>query len=246
MRYRRFLYAPAALAALLASLTLLAACSGSSGGTSARATTTATADAQALVQKTKAAVANIKDATFNVQLLVGTAGASTAVSGSGTGKLTRSPDRIQMQLTGTFAGQQGAVSFITDKATGSAYVQTPQTNGKWVKIPAATLGTTTDVGNFALQNATLVGEETINGQPTYHLRGTQMATASAATPSSSNATPATAAETTDVWVNKTTYNPVRLVTKSQDGSSTVTIDFTGVNTGATIDVPSGDQVVSAP
>lgn len=246
MRYTRFLHAPATLAVLFASLTLLAACSGSSGGTSASATATPTQDAQALVQKTKAAVANIKDATFNVQIQAANAGASTAVNGSGTGKLTRSPDRIQMQLNGTFAGQQGTVSFITDKATDSAYVQTPQTNGKWVKIPASTLGTTTDVGNFALQNATLVGQETTNGQPTYHLRGTQTATAPAATPGSSSATPASAAETTDVWVNTTTYNPVRLVTKSQDGSSAVTIDFTGENTGAAIDVPSGDQVISAP
>lgn len=238
--------APATYAAMLVGVMLLAACGGSSGTTSGNkgSSSTPTPDAQAIIQKTKTGFAGIKDATFNIKLQSGSASSAQAVSGSGNGKLTRSPDRIQMSLSGVISGQQGTVNFIVDKSSDSAYVQTAQTNGKWLKIPAAALGTSTDIGDFNTPDATLVGEETINGTPCYHLHGTETTTVPTTT-SSSTAAPSNETTTVDYWVSKTSYNPVRIVSTSQDGSS-VTVDFTSVNTGAAITVPSGDQVISAP
>jgi len=239
--YRSRARTAGALTAILAALLLLlAACGGTSAGTSAGPT--ATPDAATIAQKTQAAITNIKDASFNVRIQSSGGSSTQAVSGTGTGKLTRNPERLDMTLNGTFAGQQGTVSIITDQPTASAYVQTAQTQGKWVKLPIATLGMTEGIGTLQLQNPTYVGTDTINGVKTYHIRGTQSASATATVTSG---TPVSASETTDVWVNQQNYEPVRIVTTGSDGTTT-TIDFTAINTGITITPPPDDQVIPLP
>jgi len=226
--------------ALLLVAGAIAAC-GSNGGTPSTtsrsgATATGAPDAASILQEVRSASASIRDATFKIAAT--SPAASQALTGTGTGKLTRSPDRLQISLNGSVGGQRGPFDIIVDKAASATYVRAPQQSEKWLKVPSAA-GSAEDIGNFNLTQAALVGEEAINGVPTYHLRGT-VASASSTTP---GATPVTASATTDLWVTKNTYYPVKSVTKTE-GGTTVTVDFTGVNTGVTVELPPSAQVVN--
>jgi hypothetical protein len=87
-------------------------------------------------------------------------------------------------------------------------------------------------GYESLQNAKLVGAETLNGVNVWHLTGT------------GNSGGSNVAY--DLYVRQDNYYPVKLVGKSSGtDQGTLTIDFTGVNTGATISLPPADQVQSA-
>src|SRR5262249_27783057 len=230
----------AGVALLLLVAVAFVAC-GSSGGTSgsrsgSSATATGAPDAASILQQVRSASTNIRDATFKIAAT--SPAASQSLNGTGTGKLTRSPDRVQVSLNGNVGGQQGAFDIILDKGTSVTYVRAPQQSEKWLKVPAAA-GSTEDIGNFNLTHPALVGEATINGEPSYHLRGLEEA-AAATTP---GATPATASAATDLWVTKNSYYPVRSVTKAEDGT-TVTVNFTSVNTGVTVELPPSAQIVN--
>lgn len=179
----------------------------------------------------------LKDATFDLSLNITAAGSSLIFAG--TGRFTRTPNRSDITLAGTFLGQSITFEVITD-GNNSYTKQSPST--KWVKTTGAnsTSGLGIDPSSFTnfgnLQNPTLVGVETVNGYQAYHLKGT----ISPGTP-----TPGLGPSTTqeDYWVRKDTFYPLKVVVSSTSTdssgttSTTFTLTFKTWNTGIKINLP---------
>jgi hypothetical protein len=232
----RFVRGSAFIAACLAvSVLATAAC----GATSIKPLT-----ATDVVQK--AQTSSLKDTAFDLKLDVVASGVT--ISFTGTGKLTQSPERSEINLHGSFLGQSIQVDDIT--AGGFDYTKTtPSKTTKYVKTASGTGsslgvggGTITSFGN--LHSPTLVGIETVNGHQVYHLRGTLVAPTPAATSSTDTPT------TEDLWVRTDNFYPAKVMISSTSTSAgatstaTATITFTSWNTGLTITIPPAKDVVS--
>lgn len=215
-------------------------------GGSGKASPTATPDAAQIVAKVKAL--QFKDATFTFTMNITTSGQT--VNGTGSGKITKSPDRSDLQFSFplTVAGSSFNVQgeTITDGSTTYTKLSsTPDipgftTNGMWTKSDSgagSTAGSifgggTSQFGDFigSLSGGTLVGAETVDGVQVYHLKGTDTSSSGG---------------TLDVYVRKDNYQPVKAVfTETGDTSGTFTLVFTGWNTGISIATPPADQVTS--
>jgi hypothetical protein len=171
----------------------------------------------------------------------------TDVSGEGNGVITTSPKRAKITLNITTAGQQLAFDTIEDIDSDTIYVKfnTALIPGiptdKWIKTDASgTLGSladtfdTSQVTSFnQISNATLKGSETVDGVQVWHLTGTE----------SSSGTTANAG----LYVRQDNNYPYKLVIHATGSTAAdATITFTGINTGATVDLPPDDQVVVQP
>lgn len=199
---------------------------------------TATPNAQTILQRAQAV--QINDLTFT--MTIDTTFSGTTANGTGNGTITKSPQRAQISLTLTASGTSFTLQEITDSVTNTGYTKIsgldlPGFSGdKWTKTSlggAQSLFDTsqfTDYSNF--QDVKLAGSETVNGVKVWHLTGT------------TNAAGANA--TDDLYVRQDNYYPVKAVVKSTGSDQgTVTIDFTGVNTGATIALPPASEVQSS-
>jgi hypothetical protein len=184
--------------------------------------------------------ANIKDAGFDLNLNI-TAGGTT-LTFTGNGKFTQSPARSELTLKGNFLGTDTTIDDIT--ADGYDYTKTtPSTTTKYVKAPIGA-DSTIGIGGSSintiadLNSPTLVGIETINGAPAYHLRGT----VTTPTPEANASTPSGPA-TEDLWVKTSNFYPVKAAlssdstTAGQKTTTLITVTFTSWNTGITINVP---------
>ncbi|MFI5273425.1 MAG: hypothetical protein ACHQ4H_10385 [Ktedonobacterales bacterium] len=211
----------------LVGMLALAACStgGIGGGTTAKAT--ATPDAASILHAAQAI--QINDAAFTITLNVSASGST--VSGTGNGKITRSPDRAELDLTLNTAGQQVGFNEIVDGTSKSAYVQIPSLSPKWTKTSsnAAILGSSEITSFSQLQNAKVIGVEQLNGSAVWHLQGTDTVQGETAT--------------VDLYVRQENNYPARF---KVHGSGTtpldLTIDFTSINTGVTISLPAAGDI----
>lgn len=213
-------------------------------GGSGKASPTATPSAAQIVAKVKAL--QFKDATFTMTLNFTTSGQT--INGTGSGKITKSPDRsdIQFAFPLSVAGSSFNVQLeeITDGTTTYTKIDsTPaipgfSTNGMWTKGSTSSsstnpFGSTSQFGDFTntLTNATLVGTDSVNGVAVYHLKGTDTSSSSGGT--------------VDVYVRKDNYQPVKAdFTETGSTPGTFSLVFTGWNTGASIALPPADQVTS--
>jgi hypothetical protein len=231
------------LPALLIGVLGLAACS-TSTSTQTQPTPTPTLTAQQILQN--AGAVDLKDYAFTF------AGTETATGQTlnlnGSAQYTKSPLRLEMQVTLPYSGAQLSASLIVDVSTSTVYIKFGQNSlgipaNVWYKgSTSGTLGSFSSIASQLsssisvndIKNPTLVGSETINGVAVWHVRGT---TSTGATPTPGT-TPATSA-TVDAYFRQDNYYPVKAVIA---GSGTnLTINFTSVNTGLTIALPSNAQ-----
>jgi len=232
---RRF----AGLVTLALGVLALAACDGPAG-LGAPPTPTATPTASQILDHTKNA--QIKDATFNLNFQ-GTA-AGQAVSGTGTGAITTSPNRDEIKLTFNVQGTTVTLDTIADNDTKTSYTKLSGLNlpgvddTKWTKGPLAggsgSLVDTSQLTDFAnLRDAKLVGVETVNGQKVWHLQGT-------ASPSAGDTS---ASGTEDLFISQDKYYPVQVkIHTTGAAAADITLTFTAVNSGATVALPPADQI----
>lgn len=170
---------------------------------------------------------------------------------NGDGKVTTDPQRADITLNMSLGSYTVTGEEIVDGATSYTKISglgaLGGTSGdQWIKTDLGGLGAAGGFGGLFdtsaftsyknLKGVSLVGTDTINGVPVYHLKGTQTISASGI---SVNAT-------TDLYVRQDNYFPVKLTEQfggSASGSATIT--FTAINKGLTIATPSPDQVASA-
>lgn len=218
----------------LAALALTGCGINSLGGAKA----TATPNAQTILQRAQAV--QINDLSFTMNLDSTFAG--TAATGNGNGTFTKNPQRVQLSLALNSNGTSFTLQEIADVASSTSYTKIsgldlPGFNGdKWIKSSlggSASLFDPSQLTNYSqLTNAKLAGAETLNGVKVWHLTGTS---------SSSGST-----GTYDVYVRQDNYYPVKSVVKTTGADQgTITIDYTGVNTGATIALPPASEVQSS-
>jgi hypothetical protein len=190
-------------------------------------------------------------ATLNGQ---SSGGSDLTFQASLTGKITMSPQRADLALS-LGQGQDVAIEVITDATTQIGYVRIPALDqagaAQWISLPLGDLGSYLDTSIFTnfehVTQAKMVGPDTINGTAVYHLQGKQQLQQG------------TGSATEDFYVRQDNAYPVRVVIQGSvsvpdatgsgtatgpAASSDVTIDFTGVNTGAAITLPSGSQLAN--
>jgi hypothetical protein len=224
-------------ALLVVGVLALSAC-GIGGG---KAKPTATPDAAQIVSKVKGL--QFKDATFTVTLNFTTSGQT--INGTGSGKITKSPDRsdIQFAFPLNVSGQSYNVQIevITDGTTSYTMlsgIPGLDTNGKWTKGDTGSSSSSNPFGNTsqfsdfanALGSPTLVGTDTINGVAVYHLKGSDTSSSGG---------------TVDMYVRTDNYQPVKAdFTETGSTPGTFSLVFTAWNSGISISTPSPDQIAS--
>ncbi len=184
-----------------------------------------------------------KDATFTFSVAIASAAVTSHTTG--TGVVTTHPQRSDLQATTASSLGNQTDEVITDGST--VYIKTP-TQSKWLKVvgnPSSLSGVggvspTAPVNLGSLQNVSLVGAETIEGYPTWHVRGTTVETASGKSVTS----------TIDVWVRQDNHYIVQVKSHSTEGGTSGTVDteiiFTEWNTDVTITPPAASDVTTIP
>ena len=189
------------------------------------------------VQKTQT-----KDVEFSMSIDLTANG--TTINGNLTGTETSSPKRLDLVVSNlTVADVQFSGEIITDAATNSIYIKFASSNipeipeGQWIKTSGGSSinPLPIDPTQFAdlsqLTGATLKGSETLDGIAVWHLQATKTISGSTTQ--------------VDIYIrqdNNQLYEVVANATGTSSGS--VTLKITGVNSGATINLPSASQVVT--
>ena len=209
---------------LVAALFVFAGC-GAPGATQAKPTPTLTAQ-QIL---TKAQAAHLTDETFTMTMQGTASGTSLDVTGDGKG--TENPARMAMTLSMVVSGTTLTMDMVVDLATNTTYTKITApaalASDKWTK--AADTSSTLPTSDLQLSaqyskitDAKLIGSEQVNGKNTYHIQG--------GVPSTTG--------TVDLYIGQSDYLPVKMVLNSTgDSAIQMTIIYTAVNTGTTIDLP---------
>jgi hypothetical protein len=199
---------------------------------------TAVAPAIRLLQNTH----TLHDATFTVTFT------SDSAHGTGTGTLTTDPAFAALTLGGN---QQVIIDAPDDIIYGRL------TNDKlWSVLNDADNGVYVNYDTniwhpWDMQSATLVGSETLGGTAAWHLRGSITATLFDA-----NGNTVLAPGTEDLWLRQSDNLPLQLVKHAkQSGTApngiafTVSLDatyhFTAWNTGATIKLPTENEIAAS-
>lgn len=230
---------------------------------------TAPADAGALLRQ--ASQAHLRDATYTIggnltASVTGVGSISEPLAGNGT--IIRTP--YQQHMTVQVGSTGGLTGVITEEAIISdniAYTRTlngnnTSSNTLWTKTDAATLSAipglnAVDLLDYStIQHPVIVGEETINGHKTWHVRGDLN------TPASVTATAtvvpgqvqAVSKGTEDLWLREDNKYPAQVtlhltLNASAQAASlagnldlTETSTFTQWNTGVVITPPPPNQV----
>lgn len=185
----------------------------------------ATPDAATIVKNV--GKADVKDATFTLNATTTMQGANTTLSG--TGKLTLNPTRTDIVLNTTIQQTAVTVEVITDGSTSYTKLSgIPGLPATWTKASTGA-SSSVDTSQFTkygnLNNATLVGVETVNGTVVYHLKGES------------------GGYQQDVYVRRDNYYPVKVVVHGTSSAAfDATIVFTAINTGITITPPPASEV----
>jgi len=227
---------------LIAFVLLAAALAGCGALNVGGAKATATPDAATILQR--ASTASYKDATFTLTLSTLISGTTT--TGTGSGALTKLPERAKLTLIipFTLAGTTNTVTFdiVVDKATDSTYTRItglPVGSDKWTKTTTSSdvSGSPVNVSSLIdvdkLKDAKLIGVETVDGVKVYHAQATGSTTTTTA-----GSTPTTSDSTTDIYVRTDNYRVQKISSHiTGDTASDVSLTFTAYDTGVTIDLP---------
>ncbi len=225
----------------------------------------------------RATAAHLQDATFTIknvdaETLGGTA-ITTTTTGQGT--LSHNPQRqhFVLNLVGDPSLQLTPSEIIVNGTT--VYIKLPPSerptnNSKivWFQFDSSSGGSaqsqlyttinTSDVTEYAqLSSVKLIGQETLNGQKTWHLQGN---VPSGDTSSGAGGITTSSTETEDLWFLQSTYLPLQITlhqtqdlstggsgstsTGSLNSVTDLTTTFTAWNTGATITLPAADTVTT--
>ena len=154
-------------------------------------------------------------------------------------KWTSDPERFYANATSSLTNRQTEI--IIDTPTQATYIKS---SANWIQTPAGT-GTSSLGSGFlpalkgdAFKGFKVVGRETVEGKPTWHLSGPMPFTSG----SSSGTTVPNTTGTLDVWVRQGDYQLVKQVEdlKSSDGggfSLKATVVVNSTNTGISIELP---------
>ena len=192
------------------------------------------ADALALLKDSAAAMKTVK--TFHIKLAVESADATNNIEGD-----MQLPD--MMRLSAVAGGQTIQIIVIG----GSSYTQVPGAGDSYIEGPfdssllASTSGTAA-IGDLA-QSATVVGDETVDGASTTHVKFSYDADKAAQAALAALGTPTTTATSNlgmadaEMWIEKgTNYTRQFKVTSTTAGTtSTTTVNYSKLN--ETIDPP---------
>ena len=184
----------------------------------------------------------IKDVEFSMKLNL--TADSTTVNGAMTGTETASPNRTDLVISNfTTAGEQFSGEIKVDSATNTTYIMLTGSSilglptGEWIKTTWGSLLNPlpinpTQFSNLSqLSGVTLIGSETLNGIAVWHLQATKVVDGSTAK--------------VDVYIRKDNSQLYEIVANlSGTSSGTITFNITGVNTGATINLPPASQVIN--
>ncbi len=194
----------------------------------------------------EAAVHAQKTQTSDVEFVVSIALTSngTAVSGDIAGTETASPKRSDLTFTNfTVAGAQVSGEVILDAATNATYIEFTSSaipelpEGLWIKTSGGSsinplpIDPTQFSDLSQLTGATLKGSETVDGISVWHLQATKTISGSTSQ--------------IDIYIRQDN-NQLYEVVAHESGTSagSITFKITGVNTGATIDLPPASQVIT--
>jgi hypothetical protein len=205
-------------------LFVLSACSGVSGGAgNGGGNTSATSTKQNPTQITLGSniaaqlkAAQPQDATYNFEQSDGNASHGQKL---GEGVATRTPDLFHQTWMISTSGQSTTIDQVYDYANGIIY-QRFNGAGQWDRMSSKI------AHYYDLQGAKLLGTETVNGSPTYHIRGTAVNDGQAFT--------------MDVWARTDNLYPAQIweMYAFNNQSSYYLFIATAYNTGATISIPS--------
>jgi hypothetical protein len=211
----------------------------------------ASLDAKTILQR--AAQASFRDVTFTYSNTVMTDG--KAVQTTGSGALTATPRRMQYKLqtprTVPCAPNTDllTVEILRDDANHHVYSRQGHSMD-WRTCQVANILSGWETAEYIppqvsdvdmtglsqlpspdLAVAKYVGDETVDGANVYHLRVERSYTSDGAV-----GTPAAATVTTDLYINRETARPAKIVRRASQGDAT-TLTFTAYDTGVTIDLP---------
>jgi hypothetical protein len=224
-------------------LALAAACGGasaSSGGSSTTSSTAAPTGAggeDQVVSKAIQVQNHLRDLTLNTESDT-TQGGRTFTTQAKV-RWTADPERFYSKTASSVTSRETEV--IIDSATQTTYVRS---GTSWIKSPAGS-GTSSLSGGFlpslkgdAFKGFKVLGQESVEGKPTWHLSGPMPFTPGSST--SINVPNVTG--TLDVWVGKNDYQLVKQVEdlRSSDGggfSMKATVVVDSVDKGLHIDLP---------
>jgi hypothetical protein len=181
----------------------------------------------------------IKDFEFSMKL--GLTTNSTTLSSDLTGTETASPNRTDLVITNfSVAGTQSSGEIIIDAATNATYIMITGPSilglptGEWLKTTWGSFFNPLpiDPTQFSdlsqLSGATLIGSEMLDGIAVWHLQATKMIDSSTAV--------------IDLYIRKDNNQLYEIVANvSGTSSGTITFKITGINTGATINLPTTSQ-----
>jgi len=194
------------------------------------------ADALALLKDSAAAMKTVK--TFHIKLAVESSGGTNHIEGD-----MQLPDK--MRLTAVAGGQTIQIIVVG----GSSYTQIPGGGDSYIEGPFDSSLLTTSTGSTAIgdyaQSATVVGDETVDGASTTHVKfsydadkAAQAALAALGTPTAATtATSTLGMADAEMWIEKgTNYTRQFKVTSTTAGTtSTTTVNYSKLN--ETIDPP---------
>jgi hypothetical protein len=174
----------------------------------------------------RATQVQFKDIAFTLSI---NAGSLIPIQGTGTGLVTKSPDRSQVTVDVPIAlgdkPQDTKVEAIADLATSTVYTRTTMnaSTSRWQAQSVA--DASTDFASLIdardMSSPTLAGTETVNGVQCYHLTGTYKDSP------------------VEAWINTSTFHLVKAIgsAKSDGITVNVTLNVTAYDTGRTITLP---------
>jgi hypothetical protein len=219
----------------LAFMVIISGCSPVAGPA---AKPTATPTAQQILAHAKSA--KLTDETFTLTMQTPeqatpqpTPSITGSINATATGKATSNPERVAMSMSMTVAGTTIAFDEVFDGPTKSTYIKITApaslATNTWQKNPVGSdLFSASSMQLLPsydkVTNPKLVGSEQLNGVSVWHVQGTVVQ--------------AGVNESVDMFVRQSDYLPAKMVIHTTgDAALDLTIVYTAVNTGITIEVP---------
>jgi hypothetical protein len=240
-------------AAIVICASLLLAIGAVSGCASPQTTDAARASLDAGAILRRVTQASFRDVTFTYASTVMTDG--KAVQTTGSGALTATPRRVQYKLQTPMAvpcvpnTDLLTVETVRDDASHLVYSRQGHSMDRrtcqaanilsgwqteeyiWPQVNDVDVTGLSELPSPDLAVAQYVGDETVDGASVYHLRVERSYTSDGAI-----GTPAVATITTDIYINRETAHPAKIVRRVSQGDA-MTLSFTAYDTGVTIDLP---------
>jgi hypothetical protein len=225
-------------------LALALACGGAPSSSNNSGGASSTPAPSSVSTKTDEVVSRAIDAQNRIRDLTATIQSDTtqgARSFTTEGKVewTANPERFYARTTSSLTNRQSEV--ILDSATQATYIKS---GTGWIKSPVGSgvsaqgSGIPTALKGDAFKGFKVVGPETVQGRPTWHLAGPMPYTGGSGTGTTVRQTTGTL----DVWVGHSDYRMVKQTedlktTEGESFSMKATMIVDAINSGLNIDLP---------